>query len=102
MTGLSEVQGSPLMGQFQPVGCRGLPVDAGAVGVILGTGPAEEPVEPFGHFEPMLPGEVAALAIEEGEVVGGVALDVQVAVVEVAVAAGAEGDEVVGRGGALL
>ena len=80
------------------VPCQG----AGTVGVVLGAGPTEEPVQPFGHFQPVLPDEVAAALVQEGEVVGGGAVDVQVAAMQVTVAAGAEGDEVLRGGRALL
>jgi hypothetical protein len=49
-----------------------------------------------------LPDEVAAALVQEGEVVGGGAVDVQVAAMQVTVAAGAEGDEVLRGGRALL
>ncbi len=60
------------------------------VGVIFLAPPTHEEVEPFGELELALALEVASMGVVEGEVVGGLALDVEVALVHISVAFGAE------------
>jgi len=72
------------------------------VGVSFLALPTDEEVEPFGELELALALEVASVGVVKGEVVGGVALDVEVALVHISVAFGAEAEEVVGHGLALV